>query len=521
MTDPTHDRNLAMASLFPMAAAALGLATLTPAATAGSALNVWYETVPTGFKLTAELSDGVGPGFALVASAGGEGFDANQFSVLGVNALGATGDGKVELFFDADVLPLPESIWIHFAALTRVNGQIEVSDPASLALGKPMHCEALDFQHTIGPDDATIMQAGRVIDEQWADIGVHVSADAKTAGLPDAALLFDTNNPTGGDDDLGVNLGNALIIAENDWDPDNDGLWDSPDDAMFGGSIVFEFDEPASICAITLIDIDELPGSEVRFHRDGLNQVTTAIGVVSQGDKSVQTLYFMEESVDRLEIFLRGSGAIGSIDLIVCPRSIDFEETTFGVPLSFVAGQLITGDFTDQLGVSISAINNGVISGDQHPDKVILFDTANPTGGDEDLMTPNPNNPTNNEALGMVFIIAENDWDPDNDGIVNVPDDEGLGGEMRFEFDHDVVFHSVKLLDLDEVGADTLRFYDADGALITSLLIPNAADGSVQTMTPHVHGVRTAVLELFGSGAVSNLMFCPDHGEDVVIPELN
>lgn len=486
------------------------LLTLCPAASALGDLHCYYETAPGGnYKFTCQLSEAAGPGFALLAHVGGDSFNQPQSLIVGIGSLDVTGFGKLEFVFPAAALPLPEELWITMAAVYKNNG-VKFTPQADLVLGKNLACEGLDFNFTLGHDDETVMVAGRVINEQWAKVGMHISADNKDVNHPDKAILFDTDNPTGGDLDLGVGLGMGLIIAENDFDGNNDGLVDDPDDEAKGGSIFFDFDEPVTICAARLIDIDELPGTQLRFYRNGdLVNPTDAMTILSLGDGAIQDVFFHEEKVDRLQVFFKGSGMVGGAEVIVCPQFIDFDETTLGVPLNFEAGQWITDEF-DHLGVTISATNNGFALGQNHPDKAILFDSGNPTGGDTDLATPNPANPTNNEALGFVFIIAEDDFDLDNDTFVDDPDDEAGGGTIRFDFAKPVTFLSAKVLDCDQNEIDWLRFYDKDGLQIGAFFIPDEPDGSVQQVEVNLSGVRAAVLELGGSGAITRIRFCPD-----------
>jgi len=482
---------------------------LAPATTATSDLHCYYETSPTGYRLTCQLNGAAGPGFALLASIGGDEFSQPGSIIAGIASLDANGNGKVEFLFPAGTVPLPENLWITFAAAYKNMGMV-VTPQADLVLGKDLACEGLDFNHSIGSNDAIDMVAGRVIAEQWSPVGMHISAVNKNVMHPSKAILFDTDNPTGDDFDLGVNLGMGLIIAEDDVDLNNDGLVDDPDDEQKGGSIFFDFDIPSTVCSVRLVDIDETPGTMLRFYRNGdLVTPTDSMTILSLGDSAIQDVFFHEEMVDRLEVFFKGSGLVGGAEIIVCPQTVDFDETTLGVPLGFKAGQWVTNELS-HLGITVSAINQGGGVGANHPDKAILFDTANPTGDDFDLMTPNPNNPTNNTALGYVFILAEDDYDVDNDGLVDDPDDERGGGEIRFDFDKAVTFDTVLVLDCDANEVDTFFFYDEYGMELGAFPIPDLPDGSVQMIEVGLSGVYAAVIDLGGSGAVAKLRFCPD-----------
>lgn len=103
----------------------------------------------------------------------------------------------------------------------------------------------------------------------------------------DLAITFDTLLNGTADGDLegpswaagnlaaaGVELGNILILAENDIDMDGDGLIDSPDDegSRPAGTIFIDLDEPAQTFGFDLIDIeadmDEGAG-HVEFYMNG------------------------------------------------------------------------------------------------------------------------------------------------------------------------------------------------------------------------------------------------------------
>jgi len=478
-------------------------------AAAVAELNVYHETDPAGLEFTAQLEDAAGPLWVLFARLG-EGAATGAPIRIGIAPVGQ----EISFVVPEQAVAMID-VPVRFQAAYLRSGEILRTEPADFALGLNTSADELDFDSTIGPDD--VMVAGRVISEQWAEVGLHVSAVNSAPGHPDVAILFDSANPTGGDNDLATPnlgavgndtaLGNLLIIAENDIDAGADDLIDVPDDEGAGGSLIFDFDQPATLNYVTLVDIDEVPGTELRFYRGG-NLVTPdeSLSILSLGDGSVQRVDFLEENVDRFEVFFRGSGGVANVGMGTCPRLVNFDETTLGVPLDLAAGLEITNQFTN-LGLTVSAVNND----GTHPDKAILFDTENPTGGDTDLMTPNFSAPGNTEPLGLVLIIAENDVDvAPADGLVDDPDDEAGGGVITFQFKGDVTIESARVLDVDAGEVDTFRFFDAADMEITSIVIPDQPDGSVQTATLNISGVRRAVLELGGSGAVTRLKFCPE-----------
>lgn len=90
-----------------------------------------------------------------------------------------------------------------------------------------------------------------------------------SGGVNEGAAIFDTDvggpNDPGADDDLLVDLGNALILQEN---PGQSvpGIFDVPDDNNWGGWHLFELPEPSLIESMDLIDIcpGTLPPQDTR-----------------------------------------------------------------------------------------------------------------------------------------------------------------------------------------------------------------------------------------------------------------
>lgn len=170
-------------------------------------------------------------------------------------------------------------------------------------------------------------------------------------GGPSSAILFDSSNPTGDDDDLGTPngdfggpgvgpggemgmpgenseaLGNLLIVAEDIIDGGGDGLVDDPDDEAGGGVIGFNFTEPTVVLWIKIIDMDEDEGAEIRLY-SGKSPFAT-VYAQALGDNSAQTIDLSQyEAITRMEVDIYKSGAIGEIEYRVPPTST--RETTWG-----------------------------------------------------------------------------------------------------------------------------------------------------------------------------------------------
>jgi hypothetical protein len=189
-------------------------------------------------------------------------------------------------------------------------------------------------------------------------------------------------------------------------------------------------------------------------------------------------------------------------------KVLTFDEDPAGNPIQ--PGALITDQYA-QWDVTISAVN----AKHKRLDKAITFDSANPTGDDDDLMTPG-DGPGNEDPLYNLLIIAEDDEDHNEDGLVDNPDDNSAGGKLIFEFARPTEIRSIDLIDIEEDDS-RLKIFKENGDEIENE-IPAEGDNSVQTYRwdnkPKVNKLKVI---LDGSGAVDNLTICQfeeGEGED-------
>ena len=134
------------------------------------------------------------------------------------------------------------------------------------------------------------------------------------------------------------------------------------------------------------------------------------------------------------------------------------------------------------------------------PDAIIVFDTNRPPTHDPDLAV----------NIGNIAILAKNLTDSNNDGLVDDPDENNFGGKVTFTFDQDVSIGSFVFVDHDHQPADFAAAYDANGSLISKVLIPVAANGSVQTVNVGANGVRRFELVYRDSGGFTGIeVMCP------------
>ncbi|MEP5729658.1 MAG: tandem-95 repeat protein [Sulfitobacter sp.] len=159
---------------------------------------------------------------------------------------------------------------------------------------------------------------------------------------------------------------------------------------------------------------------------------------------------------------------------------------------AFDAGTVVDDEYQESDGVTISATGG---SG-----QAMIFDTANPTGDDDDLAS---------DTLGGVLIISE-------DGDSDDPDDNASGGSIFFDFDCESTIKSLTFKDIEAGDGEGTRmiFYDADGNVIDNQFVSPTGDGGEQTIGIFVENVARMEVRFDGSGAIDNLVFDDGKGDD-------
>lgn len=180
-----------------------------------------------------------------------------------------------------------------------------------------------------------------------------------------AAIIFDTANPTGEDLDLGapnetadnpgpgrgvggqkgsryhnaVPLGKLLILAEDLVDADEDELIDDPDDEGRFRQLSFTFDfseiGPVTVRHLTLIDVESPEATPSLTLRDAADAVIFTIPLDITGDNGVVFVELGDEgagisNVSEMIVELHGSGAISSLAFQTPGPAIDIEKYTNG-----------------------------------------------------------------------------------------------------------------------------------------------------------------------------------------------
>jgi hypothetical protein len=209
-------------------------------------------------------------------------------------------------------------------------------------------CSIQNFTFEFEADaSGNALQAGQIIDEEWAAWGIHVTTmDPVTY----PAMIFDSSNPTGGDPDLGspnqayggpgIGTGGApdgggpnfsaqdkiLIISE-------DGNQSNPDDKGNGGTLTFTFDSPQYVREVHVLDIDEGTGNGGTIKAFdavvGGSQIGSTAPMVRLGDNSYQVVSVQADGVRRLEIYFKGSGGVPAIGFCaLTPTAVELASFT-------------------------------------------------------------------------------------------------------------------------------------------------------------------------------------------------
>lgn len=163
------------------------------------------------------------------------------------------------------------------------------------------------------------------------------------------------------------------------------------------------------------------------------------------------------------------------------PFSIDFDTDASGNPLA--AGTIIDTEYQD-MGITVST--------PEHHYGAMIFDTANVTGGDNDLADPK----IGNEPLNKVLILSE-------DGKSDNPDDNAKGGMFRFEFDELVGVSGVGLFDIDANETVEIRTFDDFGDLSEVYTFNGVGNNALQRAEINSGLITAMEVGLTGSGAIS------------------
>ncbi|MEJ8756258.1 hypothetical protein WG947_04575 [Pontibacter sp. H259] len=174
--------------------------------------------------------------------------------------------------------------------------------------GAQLSCDNLTFE-TVDP--------GNYIEEIHTETGygpLRVYARARNSDgeleTDNRAMLFDSENWTGDDDDLIADWGNVLIIQEI-------GEENEPNDNRWGGEIEITFPEEVTVRSLRVLDIDNREGDNenncwaILYNKDGKELHRQQF--VPLGNNSRQTIDLGNTSgVTSIKVIFDGEGIIGS-----------------------------------------------------------------------------------------------------------------------------------------------------------------------------------------------------------------
>ena len=188
--------------------------------------------------------------------------------------------------------------------------------------------------------------------------------------------------------------------------------------------------------------------------------------------------------------------------------TIDFDTDGLGAPLP--AGTIVGAQWAN-LGVNFSAINSNT-------DTLVIFDSANPTGNDSDLVTPGYG-PNNNTALGNILIIAGDVVDSDGDGLIDDPDDDASrpAGTIIIDLDFFSVGGSMDFLDIEE-QTGTIELVDTSSMGSVVLGMPTTGDNGFASLAFPADAVFNQIrVNMPGSGAITAFTVTPAPGSAALI----
>lgn len=235
------------------------------------------------------------------------GSDGNTYTLVEIEIPGDGAPGTGDDFFTFSGAVPPAG-----TTLTVLRGR-NAAEYSYADLGAGAAEAAPEYRVSDDPDALLIdfenLARGTVVDDEYEGVTISAQRTRRNDDLNDA-MVFDTNNVSGGDTDLATQTqGNVLIVSE-----DNDS--DDPDDAV-GGVITFDFDTPANILDLKVVDTEE-GGTIELFDADGNSIAVLQIPRI--GDGELDQVLIDTDGVSSLVVTLNGSGAIDDLAYVPGPE---------------------------------------------------------------------------------------------------------------------------------------------------------------------------------------------------------
>jgi len=345
--------------------------------------------------------------------------------------------------------------------------------------------------------------SGTVIDNQFDGVTITAQRDVNNTAANDA-MIFDSNNPTGGDHDLGYNgRGNILIVSE-----DNDS--NDADDAV-GGKMTFDFDNPSDLHDIVLLDIEENGGTIMLTFEDGSTQT---IDIPAAGNNSAQTIDLTATGVTQMMITLTGSGAVD--DLCWAPGEAPAPASLGGTYFMDANNNDIQdgGDMA-VAGATVALLLNGTVidttttdangdylfenlaAGDGYSIRFIdtgegkTFVDGN-VGGDDTIDSDVVSVGTGGNGNTGTISLAAGEDKRNVDGGIEDPGTAQLSGRLTLDDDKDdTEFNTVGADAFDEgLVGKTVELLDENGAVVATTTTGNDGEYSFTGLAAGTYSVR-------------------------------
>ena len=163
------------------------------------------------------------------------------------------------------------------------------------------------------------LSAGDIVSNQYAGVTISGQRNGAPLGL-NSAMVFDSDNPTGNDPDLGAPFDNPQTIGDDNYLPgkfliiSTDNNSSDPNDAAGGGVLTFLFDSAVEIVELNAFDINGSESIEFDFF-DVNDMLITSVsnGMTTTDDNEFLNFAFGIQGVMRLVVTLSGSGAIDDL----------------------------------------------------------------------------------------------------------------------------------------------------------------------------------------------------------------
>ncbi|MEQ6204142.1 hypothetical protein ABMC88_13920 [Sulfitobacter sp. HNIBRBA2951] len=245
-------------------------------------------------------------------------------------------------------------------ALDDINGNVEFRIYSNLsASNEQVFFDNLTVTQTadevVADDDTVVvdfegLNSGDVISDQFAGVTISAQRNGDHPDSQNDAMIFDTDNVTGHDYDLGYNgVGNAMIISEDNDSSDADDNW-------HGGTMTFDFDAPSEVVSINMLDVEEHGGTIDLFDADG--GLINTVDIPASGNNSQQEVIINADNVASMNVNLVGSGAVD--DLTFIPPSDAADDGKGGqYDVEYIAGiPVLQPVAEDQLKAEINVVDD-------------------------------------------------------------------------------------------------------------------------------------------------------------------